>query len=634
MALLNTPLFAEDFAQYPWQDVIAASARKECSEYHAGFAQAVSEAEAAGDEKAQAVYGLLEVITSLYFDPRSDHDPLVPGLSLLRSRTSRIYDLADVHLDALQALLPSVPDPELRARAADILWLRSRRSGMIRDTLIDAYLRTARALEDPEHWPACADRIERARQIGAESSRDIAGYTEVFDYIEEVLGRYDGEDPYVFSAVLMRSLLDNRRGEPVKYAALSAKAAQRAEQRGLWNQAETYWTLEARWRQFGGDEEGRRDALIRAADTHVGNAAEAANADKPEYIGAAARLQSAIEAHRRIGGQQERVRELRRLLLEYQEHAAVQMQEFEHSVDLGPLIREGIGAVEGRDLLDALLGLARLPLVPRVADLRAFVDENSQDLSFRHLFSSAIVDERGRVLARIPAMTAGNPDDVEAATRAEMFHHLRWYLELYAMGAIRAAVWQINSERHARVEDLLPLASNNPLVPEGRELIYAEGLRAGLKGNFLVATHLLIPQLEHSLRETLYGMNVVPSGLDAAGVQTEWDLNTTLYLPETRQLLGEDLTFTLQGLLVSQFGSNLRNQMAHGLLSRGAFYSYAAIYLWWVVVRMLYMGLLSQADAGTSAGRAAEERAPAGGGEASAQEAGGAKASPTDQQDC
>ena len=33
-----------------------------------------------------------------------------------------------------------------------------------------------------------------------------------------------------------------------------------------------------------------------------------------------------------------------------------------------------------------------------------------------------------------------------------------------------------------------------------------------------------------------------------------------------RKLLGEDLVFDLQGLLVERFGVNLRNRMAHGLM--------------------------------------------------------------------
>jgi len=355
MALLNTPLTLDDFAQYPWQDVIIASARKECSEYHGGFAARVGEAEASGNEKAQAIYGLLEVITSLFFDPRSDYDPLVPGMSMLRSRTSRIYDLSDAHLNILQELIPNVADPELRARIADILWLRDRRNGLIRNVVIESYLQSARTLEDPENWMNCADRIERARQLGVQSSRDVADYAQVFVYVEEVLDRNNGEDPYVFSAVLMMMLLNSREGDPARYATLSAKAAQFAERRGLWEQAETYWTIEAKWCKRANDEEGERAALIRAADTHVQNAEQTANVPNPRYIDAAVRLAPAIEAHRRIGGQQERVRELRRLLLVYQEKAVAEMEVFEQRIELGPAIDAGVAAVKGLDIQRALL---------------------------------------------------------------------------------------------------------------------------------------------------------------------------------------------------------------------------------------------------------------------------------------
>jgi len=46
------------------------------------------------------------------------------------------------------------------------------------------------------------------------------------------------------------------------------------------------------------------------------------------------------------------------------------------------------------------------------------------------------------------------------------------------------------------------------------------------------------------------------------------------------------MVFDLRGLLIERYGSNLRNDMAHGLLDYEAFYSGPAIYFWWLTLRL------------------------------------------------
>jgi hypothetical protein len=44
--------------------------------------------------------------------------------------------------------------------------------------------------------------------------------------------------------------------------------------------------------------------------------------------------------------------------------------------------------------------------------------------------------------------------------------------------------------------------------------------------------------------------------------------------------------FDLQGLLVERHGMNLRNRMAHGLMTDGEFTTPTVLYLWWLVLRI------------------------------------------------
>ena len=164
---------------------------------------------------------------------------------------------------------------------------------------------------------------------------------------------------------------------------------------------------------------------------------------------------------------------------------------------------------------------------------------------------------------------------------------------LAALGLIEPARNQILREHFVRVKDFAPLVANNPFVPEGREGLYAHGLHAGLEGNFAAATHLLIPQLENSIRHALAQNGVITSGLDPDGIQDVHLLGNMLYRPEMKRMFDEDITFDLQGLLVERFGANLRNQIAHGLMPHETFFSPDAIYLWWLTLHLLCRILLA-----------------------------------------
>lgn len=141
------------------------------------------------------------------------------------------------------------------------------------------------------------------------------------------------------------------------------------------------------------------------------------------------------------------------------------------------------------------------------------------------------------------------------------------------------------------------LTSNNPFVPPGREYLFAHGLHAGLIGDFVVSTHVLIPQIENSIRYILERQGTITSSLNSKGIQDQKNLNNLLYDPYQQELLkifGEDIVFEFQGLLVEKFGSNLRNKMAHGLMNPAEFYSYSTIYLWWLILRICCLPILYQ----------------------------------------
>jgi hypothetical protein len=201
------------------------------------------------------------------------------------------------------------------------------------------------------------------------------------------------------------------------------------------------------------------------------------------------------------------------------------------------------------------------------------------------------VSATGKVVARAPHFDS-TPEGAEEAILAQMYGNAVLHRQCTAIGYILPAIQKIRAEHHVRLQDFCQLVTACPFVPQGRELIFAKGLYAGFNFDIIVSTHLLIPQIEHSIRLSLEAAGAITSGYDKQYRQNEYDLNVTLRMKELQPIFSDDdLIFDLRGLLVEHHGSNLRNEMAHGLLDDGQFHSEAAIYHWGLSLRLCMLRL-------------------------------------------
>jgi hypothetical protein len=65
-------------------------------------------------------------------------------------------------------------------------------------------------------------------------------------------------------------------------------------------------------------------------------------------------------------------------------------------------------------------------------------------------------------------------------------------------------------------------------------------------------------------------------------------------MEELGQILDPNTLFDLRGILIERFGHNMRNESAHGLMPEAAFFQPAAVYLWWLVLRLCWYGFAAQ----------------------------------------
>lgn len=587
MPLKNIAITKADFDEIYWNSVIEESEKNECHSYDSRFLAKAKEAAEIGNERAEEAWTLLGAICSFHMNAGNKDEPFGPMLVMQTGRSAIVSDLSAEHLQALSEIFPDIQDPEIRARIGDVLWLTKRdfRAAVI---AVEAYLESAIALEDASEWTTGFERIERAFRLSATLGKKAGAYDKVISHIESVLDKYNGDDPLFLSAKLMELLLEHRHGDPVKYSAICRKVAQQSEVEGNYRRARDYWEIKSKWDVLAKNQDEEKSAKINVAETFIKEAEQTDSA-----LVAAKWLEQAIQVYRRIGSQKERIDEIHAQLVEVQKRTPDEMQEFHHQQDATELIESSIAKVTGKSLHDGIFALCLLVSPPIVSRLKQQAEDSFKNHVFRFLFPGVIVNEKGKVVGRQPSINSSDPEEVERARRAEMFFQAQFDHSVDVQGAIEPARRQLLLEHNIKLGDFLSLVKYSPFVPEDREQIYARGLYAGMTGDFVAAVHLLIPQIENSIREILEHKEIAVSKLDDQGIQNERDLNDILYEPVLKEILGEDIVFDLQGLLIERHGSNFRNRLAHGLVSDDNFYIVEVPYLWWLILRIVCLPVIA-----------------------------------------
>jgi hypothetical protein len=568
---------------------LLAKADQTCFKFSGLLASKARALAAAGDSEGAWVSSLLSDVCSFGLRADDRRQPYGPHAVVGDRRTASIEDLDEVQLAFLKEIHADISIAELRARVADVLYVRKRHQDYAR-VAIDAYLAAASVPETPNHWGGAGHRLERALAIA------IAIKTERDRVIERITKEIEARRPDrgYFSAKMMQALFDAKAGDPEALAAIAEEAAKAVADKD-WHREREYLLLAAQWSRRAGKADEERRLLLAAAESYV-KLADDANSRSLE----AAHLDHAIQSLRTLGGTQARVEELHRRLIEAERQAPAEFKEHSQSVDIEDSVRRAREHVAGKRLPEAVLDVALMWRPAEVSRLRDAVLAAAKQAVFFSAIPRVMVNAEGKVVAKRGSILADDPEEREEALRQAMFERGAQQREIVAVTTLKPACAQIVEEHYLGPRELMSLVAASPFVPPGREEVFAVGLAAGFNGDHATALHLLMPQFEHSVRTILAQNGAITSKLDDDGVQDERSLNELLYCAQAKTVFGSDLLFDMQGLLIERFGGNLRNQMAHGLLDVGHMVGSQSIYFWWLTLHLVVRPLLPVQDEAVS----------------------------------
>jgi hypothetical protein len=532
-------------------------------------------------------------VLQMMFKPKDRNEPFEPIMTSSDGRTFLPQDLQDEQATFLFEIAKDITSHEIKARLYDCLWVAKKPTGQAIQTAqaaIENYLAALEMFPPRQLWRYPADRLERALRIALLIKHEES-FKKVSSKIYALIQNTNDDETFLTERLVQLVLETKLYKEPdidlVVCANRCEHSAKKAFDSNVPHRGINYLKIATQCYAVLNDNVNKTRCQIEIAEWYVKKAEDFAAASSS--LGADIDLAKAIEIYRRIGGYNERMAEIQKRLDYHNQKALSEMKRIETPpIDISEQVLKVRQHFQNISKEEALKLYALLPLVPDFE--RETETAHRQGTGFLHnLFDARIYSTAGRVVDIKPG-TASSPEDA-------LLYQIRWGIRLaididYVTININPARLQIAMDHHILEEDFLPIVQYNPFVPRGREMFFIKGLYKGFIGELPEAIHLLLPQLENSMRHVLKMNGGVDTKVDKDGIQTVKNLDDLLREQKIESAFGKNFIEVMKTILTAKDGPNLRHEMAHGMMDYSDCYSNSAMYFCWLMLSLCYLGYL------------------------------------------
>ncbi len=570
-----------DITNYEWETVLTEAERPVCPLFATKLFQKSAQLKETGDEKGEQVFRFLGMIASPSLRPENIESPFT-GVGMDR--------LSESNLEVLAGLLPLTRDPAMRARIGDVLWMKRKSPKpdyKAAKIAAEAYLENFKRLNVAADWAWDMESFRRGFGLARILGRKNEPFPNYVAYVEELIGIHAATCKNALCLQLFDLLLEHEVGDFASHATTAEQVAKTIEESGNHFLAQRCLEIAARLHTVAKNPEAARQARLKKGECLVRQANNCVGKPGQGYTTAAHFLAMAIECLRQAQAPAEMVQELHKQLRAWQEASLEEMQTTHHETDISKAVEAARKHVKGKNLVEAILAFALGHPLSKPKQIRERVIESAKEFPLSHLFGSVHMASDGRVIGHKPPAIDLHKGVDETAMEVEMFSQAKmidWPLRVSAY--VDPCRFEIQQEHRPSLRDLAFLVEHNPFIPPGHEVLFLRGIHAGFQGDMMLCAHILIPQVEESIRHVLQRNGVVTSTLDSQLVQKERSLNELMLMPEAIQIFGEDNLFELRGVLCEKFGFDLRNRLAHGFLTAQECFGPEALLAWWLILRL------------------------------------------------
>jgi hypothetical protein len=304
-------------------------------------------------------------------------------------------------------------------------------------------------------------------------------------------------------------------------------------------------------------------ASVRRVIKTYGRAFERISKDASPML-ATAWLQPVIERYEQEGLKQD-AEQLQIESAEKGKNIASEMKEVSVTVEIKPEdMKELVDRLISGELSTSLLRIA-VYFIPKVSETRQLLEKMRTDATLLSMIPIVRVESDGHPSSIIRSID----EDLEGRLHKQLGDTIAFYQPFLVL-----TLTVLRERYNPTVEDILGFLGESPLFPTGGNELLREGLVAYERGDFVKAIHVLVPQVEHTLRNflALIGIPPLKTVKRSPGIMDAKSMNDVLSDERVQQALTEDLWRYLSVLYIDRKGGlNLRNDLAHGLAGTKAF---------------------------------------------------------------
>jgi len=592
----------KDFESSGWRNAFDKVSREDYSSLWQALSSAARTAINAQEVRQGKVLWLLADACSMRLVPGSLNNPFQPFMVIEDKRSATPDDLDGSDISFFRDIYGEIDNPWLRARISDLVWVKAQpRDVNAALAAIDAYRQIPL---DFETWirngRECWERaIELAKWFKDKTKPVLREIEKAVFAAFEGAKLVDAQFALGLGELMLANRLCIKNREQI--ASALALMGQEFRNSGDIHRGRSSFKLAAGYYAQLPDIAAVARMRVYVAESWISEA-EGISAMGPASIAALGCYEKAIQAFRSVPRAErsvyqveERIGELRSRLTSAGKQTLDEMHIVRSPAqDISKIAEAARAAVRGKDPVNALKAFANLIPTQSVQARKAEAKEHFKNFPIQNLFESTLISRDGRVIAKRPAADMfGEITDDNEALRARMVEEYKHWINLVVRAEIMPALWALIPEHRFREVDFVSLAAESPVVSTGRAQLVGKALFFGYELNFDIALHILIPQIEHLVREHLKEAGATTSTLDREGIETVVGLSTLMGLPEAEMVFGEDLAFELRSLFCDAYGPNLRNELAHGLLDDSDSQSVYSVYAWWLGLKIVFNTYLS-----------------------------------------
>jgi hypothetical protein len=591
MPIANTiDLKIDDFQKLPAiETIINDSEYPECQYYSFSIRSA---SRGSSDVSQKRLLEYLAVICEFTFEKEVISKGL-KSYANFGAETCELPDIVDdLDLEILNRLVTKIKNDDILARIYDVIWCSRKKDFQSALKAIDYYFNSIKILTDIDYWPASIDRIERA-VILAKTTNNHKAVDAILNYSVKQAESNTVQLNSFFSIKIAEFISEQKEIETYydRIMTTCELKAKTFKEKKDYHKASDYYSTLAKICHNHSKYESEKKYLMLFAETEIEQGNEYICSEKKSYFNTVHHYQIAAEVLKKAG-EDERYIEIHKKLLEYQQQALADMNTHSYQIDIGTIIEEYVKLFEPLGFYDSLKTFAQTFRSPTQDQIERYIKQQQQFV-FKNLFPRAQLDSKGRTVAIAESAFGNEITDKSKKQMAFEYFHNHW--TILSASIISVFLKHISVIAFSK-NDLQKFIDFNPLIEMGRENFFINGLSAGLEYDFAESLHLLIPQVENMFRYVLSNNGVLTTKIQN-GIQEDMDINQLFSFENQRneleRIFGKDIILDFEGLLVGRIGMNMRNKLAHGLLSYDECFSSPAVYLWALILKVVILGWLS-----------------------------------------